>query len=402
MKRFFVVLLAIVLMAAMTITTASADIFNDDIAVEDDEIAKHAGNYYNRIFMAARWKDGIVATLEGDEVGYFVDGTPVAIWPHETTYEDFFCSTKVAYPNSQYDLFAVLGSDICSFRDDISMAIEAENVSFFGFPEDEFNLYFLAKNGAPCSHFFVMNSGLLLFWSPYAFVTLANSGVHRVNVDGEYVFFADDYGTHILNASLAEMNKRNQRYFSYHPIEIVDLDTDEFLDYCGTLYEWDFDGIHPQTEEFDKRFGIDLSVWGHPKIDFTVDDFRFYIEHSMMLMYRTFDCPEGNYENPTIFNNLDFYGLKGRLVVSLFNMLEIEGIRWESYDSSENTTQKLKNTLITKGILISDNVKTDDDGIESVYNVDGQLIHVGIRYENGSPVSYAYAKFHDYFGSSRE
>jgi hypothetical protein len=44
MKRFFVVLLAIVLMAAMTITTASADIFNDDIAVEDGEIAKHACN----------------------------------------------------------------------------------------------------------------------------------------------------------------------------------------------------------------------------------------------------------------------------------------------------------------------------------------------------------------------
>ncbi len=399
MRKFFTILLAIVLMVTMTVTVASADIFNDDIAMEDNEIAKHAGNYYNRVFMAARWKDGIVATLEGDEVGYFVNGNPVAIWPHETTYEDFFCSTKIAYPNSDYDLFAVLGSDICSFRDDISMAIEVEDVSFFGFPEDELNRFFLAKCGAPCSHFFVMKDGVLSFWSPYAFVTLSNSGVYRVNADGEYVFFADDFGTHVLNASLAEMNKHNQRYFSYHPIEIVDLDTDEFLDYCGSLYVWDFDGIHPETEEFDKRFGIDLSKWGHPKMDFNVEDFWFFIDHSAALMQRTFDCPEGDYKNPTIYNNIEFYGLKGRLVVSLFNMFEIKGISWESYDSSEDTTQKLKNTLITKGILISENVKTDDGGIESTYNVDGQLIHVGIRNADGSPVSYVYADFHEHSGS---
>ena len=394
MKKILVILFAI-LLATILYSTAFAVDFNEDIELTDAEISSMAGIYSGRVLKAARFKDGMIATLDGNEVAYYVNGEQVMLWRHETSPDDAFYSTKIAYPDAEFDLFAVLGTDICSFSDDIEIRQEATGVVCQGLI-DNYADYLWEHEGAVCYQFFTINDGAFHIWTPYAYVMVSNSGVQYVATEGEYVFFYDDYGLHAINACLSEINRRSQRYFRYHPLQIVELKDTDLWEIYGGMYWFNEEGVlRDGSELFNEQYGADITKWGHPKTDFTVEDFSYYVHCSAASIEGTFDSPAEDYSTPIVYDNIDFYGHNGRLVILLATITDVRRITWESYESSEEITAELESIVAAQGVPSASADRPDVEHVESVYEVGDQLIHVCTRYENGEEQSYVYANNRD-------
>ena len=377
MKKIIAILL-VALFATSLFATASASYFDGNYGLDRGEISEITGPYCDRVILATPWKDGLVATLEGDEVGYFVDGQVVAIWQCPTTDEDFFVDLSKGFPNAEYSLCLVLVTgELYSFRDDISMNIEETGVYLYGFCLD-WEDYFAQKGKSLYSYFFLKQDGALYYWSPYAKVLLTNANARDLVVNVDYVFFSDDFGVHVINASLAEMNLHNQRFFSYHPLPIIDLGNVDIWEYCGGLYAIDGDEFYSISEPFDQKYGIDFSIWGTAKTEFTLDDFAYYPSRSFYRLQEILDNPEGEYANPVIYHNVSFYGHDGYLSVRLQSRTEIEQIRWISYDGSFDINTDLEQIIFESGGIYIDSGTYEDEDItaDAIYDYNGQLIHV--------------------------
>ena len=383
MKKFIAIILVAIL-ATLSLATASASYFDGSYGLDYDEIANITGAYSNRVMLATPWKDGVVATLEGDEVGYFVGGEAIAIWDCPTSYEDFFVDLSKGFPNAEYSLCLVLVTgELFSIRDDLSMNLEETDVYMYGFCLDWEN-YFAQKGQSLYAYFFIKQDGALYYWSPYAKVMLTNYDARDLVVNVDYIIFSDAAGVHVVNASLAEMNLHNQRYFSYHPLPIIDMGNVDIWEYSGGLYALDGDEFFSVSDWFDQEYGVDFSVWGNAKTEFTLDDFVYYPSRSFYRLQEILDNPEEEYANPVVYRNISFCGYSGHLMVKLSSQTEIEQIRWVCDDSSFEVNTAIEEFVIESGGTFVDGGTYEDRDItaEVVYNYEGQLIHIA-RYETG-------------------
>ena len=376
MRKLLAILLAI-MMAISLAPVASADLFVSAIAMNDDEIATHAGSYYDQVIYAARFKDGLVAIMHGDHLGYFVNGELVMRWDYPTSEEDFFFYVKDAYPKAEYDLCVMLGTTVYSIRNNLSMHEEISDVSYYGFDLD-------------FAYIFAIRSGALYYWSPYALVQVSDSDVYDMVVNVDYAFFDDASGGHVINASLRDMSRMTMRYYMYHPLQICDLPS-TFWDWYGEVYGWDENGLVDQSADFDQQFGIDFSGWGNPKLDFAVEDFLTYPGMTVNELESIFDSPIEDYSNPIQFADISFYGHNGTLVAYYVDEATFKYIRWVSDSGSLELTEELKAIVAERGGFVKHNSFQDSNAEEDVYDVGGQMVHVGYQLIDDTIISFVYA-----------
>ena len=374
MKKVFLFLFVIIV-ATLLFSTASANIFNDDIAMDSTEIAQIAGPYASRVCKAARWKDGMVAILDNDQIAYFIaeQDEPVMVWEHPTYDYDFFFSTTVAWPDAEYDLCVVFGDrEVYSFRNNLSMAFEIGDLTYFGFDEN-------------FAYFFSNQEGRLFFWSPYAKVPIVCDDAQDVIVEADYVFFNDRNGGHVIDASVEAMNRHNQFYFIYHPLRIVDFG-DDFWNHCG-LYE--------HSEEFDREYGLDFTRWGYPKTEIKLSEFVYYTDRSYSAITEDFDLSAKEFDNPAIHDGVSFCGHDGYLLVFCMGFNNVKRLCWVSHSGSAELTAELREIVAAECTPTDSNVRFNDDVIEEyAYSLQGNIIHVGLTIYEGETISYVY-KTHD-------
>ena len=389
MKKIIAILLVAIL-ATLSLTTVFAeDFYGDDWCGDTygpsyEEIVSITGSYSDRVLSAMNWKDGLVATLEGDEVGYFVDGKVVALWPCPTSYEDFFIDLSKGFPDAEYSLCLVLVTgELITFHDNISMNLEETDVYTYGFNLD-WSDYFMRKGKSLNSYFFLNQGGALYYWSPYAKVLLSIGNVNAIVVNVDYVLFADDAGVHVINASLAEMNLHNQRFFSYHPLPIIDMGNVNIWDFCGDLYGVEGTDFVRTSDWFDQKYGTDFSIWGSIKARFTLEDFAYYPSRNIYALQEAMDTPEDDYANPIVYHDVSFCDHDGYLAAHLLSPTVIKQLRWTCYDGSVGVYNDIKRYILgAGGVLVSSGTYQDGEFIEeSVYKYTDQLIHVAYR-DNG-------------------
>ena len=377
MKKLLAVLF-VFMMAIFMFAVSFADEYVNEVALTDSEIDAMAGSYSGQIIRAAKFKDGLAATMYGDRLGYFVDGEPVQIWEgYQVSDEDFFFGIKGYNPKAGYDLCIMLGNTVYSIRDDLTLRYEVSHVFCYGF-------------GVDYCYFFALSDGDLYYWSPYALVLISGSGVYDMIVNVDYAFFDDHSGGHVINASLRDMNRMNQRYFTYHPLKIIDLGA-TFWDYYGDMYDWDENGLVDNTAAFNQQFGVDFSVWGNPKFDLTVEDFTTLPDKTVAAIEMIFDSPVEDYTNPLQYDNIYFCGHRGLLDVPYVDEVTIYNVRWRCTNGSVTLTEELKGIVGDRCRLIDHIANTEEGYDEYVYKLNGHKIHVG--YQNvidGSVISYVY------------
>ena len=377
MKKLISLLLTLVLvvtMAACLPAVAMAGV--DPDSPGDDELAAIMGSYYPRAFSSARFKDGVIALMNGNEIGYFVGGKAEMIWRHETDPEcDFLFCVNDYYPDAAYSLCGVAGNDVLSFRDNISMVVELDNVYTYGFGEDYL-------------FFFRLINGCLYLWTPYIEQQISDYNAFDVITTGAYAFYADDRGDHVFGASLADICKKTQEYIDHHPIPIVDLDGN-IWDYYPELYWYDDGGLVDNTADFNRQYGIDFSAWGHSKHSVTLDDFVYYVRHMPKVVRADFDIPFSDYYNPLIYPDIDFYSFDGYVEFELASEVELKKFTWFSHEGSADMAKQIGGIITNSGGMYVRTDLLDMDGVELVYEYDGQLIHVGCLI--GDPTTYVYA-----------
>ena len=381
MKKLFTILL-VALLATLLFSAASAEYYEDDYGPSYDEIVSVTGPYSDRVLTAAQWKDGLVATLDGDEVGYFVNGKAVMIWKCPTSYEDFFVDLSKGFPNAPYSLCLVLSTgELYSFRDDISMNIEETGIYLYGFNLD-YSDYFAQRGKSLDSYFFLKQDGAFYYWSPYAKVQLTGFDAQTLVINFDYIFFSDSTGVHVINASLAEMNLHDQRFFSYHPLPVINIGDVDIYEFYGGLYaidennEFCFEG-----DAINQEYGIDFSIWGSTKAEFTLHDFSYYPPRSFYRLQEVMDCPEEEYANPVIYRNISFCGYDGYLAVYQYTNSEIKQIRWVCAENRPGVDTEIEQHIQESGgVFVSSGTYEDEEiSAETVFSYEGQLIHVGRR-----------------------
>ena len=376
MKKFLSLILTLVLAATMIVclpAVASAG-FNPD-SPGDEDLAAVMGAYYPRAFSAANFKDGVIALMEGNEIGYFVGGKPEMIWRHETDPEcDFLFCVNDYYPNAEYALCGFIGNDVLSFKDDISMEVEFDNVYTYDFGEDYL-------------FFFRIRGGSLYLWTPYFEQLISEHNATDVITTGVYAFYADDRGNHVFGASLADICKKTQDFLGYHPIPVIDLDGD-IWDYYPELYWYDEDGFVDNTANFNQEHGIDFASWGNPKHNLTVDDFVHYVRANINVVTADFDVPFSGYYDPLIYPDIDFYSFDGYVEFELASDIKMNKLTWFSHEGSPDMAMQIGDIITNSGGAYVRTDLLDYDGAELVYEYDGQLFHVG--YMMGDPTTYVY------------
>ena len=379
MKKFVSLLLALVMATIMIVclpATAAAG-FEYDLP-GDDELASILGDYSERAYASARFKDGVIALLFGDEIAYIVDGQPQMMYRHKTDPEgDFFFCVQEHYPDAEYNLCACVGNDILSFRDNLAMEVELENVYTSDFGTD----YMFCFN---------LEEGCLILWTPYTKLLVAKNDVTDVVTTGEYAFFTDAFGSHAFGASLADICKKTDAYLRRHPIPIVDLGDLDIWDIYPELYWYDENGFVDNTASFNEEYGIDFSSWGSAKHDFTFEDFPIYTRASVRTITETFDVPLDIYDNPLVYYDITFYGFEGYLQFYRASDLDLEKIYWYDNEGSGELTLELCNILEDAGGKVLRTDVLEMYGLEYVYDLGGQIIHVGYTDEYG-PTTYVYA-----------
>ncbi len=380
MKKIIAILLT-ALFAITLCTTASASYYDDEFGPNYDEIADAVGPFMDRVILAAYWKDGMIATLYGDEVGYFVNGEPIKIWRCPTSDEDQLIDLTKGFPDADYSLCLVLISgELFSFRDDLSMNLEEVGVYMYC-RRLAYGDYFAQQGQSLYCCFFLKQDGSLYYWSPYAKVLLTNANAENIIINFDYVLFSDDFGVHVINASLAEMNLHNQRFFSYHPLPIVDMGDIDIWQFAGGLYNENDGVFYRSSDWFDQEYGIDFSIWGSTKAEFTLHDFSYYPPRSFYRLQEVMDCPEEEYANPVIYRNISFCGYDGYLAVYQYTNSEIKQIRWICTENHTGVDTEIEQRIQESGgVFVSSGTYEDEDiSAETVFSYEDQLIHVGRR-----------------------
>ena len=85
MKKHLALILAILMTLPLFTAAAAEGLDQDaypDIYLSDSELAKIVGPFYDRIYTAVRFKEGALAIMSGDEIGYFENGSMIMKWNH--------------------------------------------------------------------------------------------------------------------------------------------------------------------------------------------------------------------------------------------------------------------------------------------------------------------------------
>ena len=381
MKKFVSLMLAIVMAAMLTVclpTAALAEVNFTAEPMDDAELKKTMGEYYDRCIGAACFEYGAIALMEGDEIGYFAFGNTETVWNHATDVErDIFFRVGEGYPDAGYDLCAYAGNDVLSFRSGEMMEIEMTNVWTYDFGEDY--LYFISIDG-----------GALTLWTPYAHIILATDGVYDAVVNRDYLLFSDAHGGHVVNARMSDICKKTQAYLSYHMPPIIDMGNVEIWDYYPELYWYDEYGLVDNTADFNNEFGINFDAWGSSKHDFSLDDFATYVSMPINGILNTFDIPLEMYEDPFTYPDITFNGHSGYLQFYRASDFELKSIYWYDNEGTPGLIDELCKLVEDAGGKLARTDVLEGYGVEYVYKLNGRYIHVGYTDENG-PTSYIYA-----------
>ena len=342
-------------------------------------------DYYFRVIYATHFEDGIIAILTDNEVAYFENGEVVSVWEHDTSDYDFFFVVGDAYPDAQYDLCAKLYNGIVSFRDKNTMSPEIDNVYYYDTRGQD--IYVLSLD----------DYGMLWLWSPYIDVKISSS-VTWCNIYQGYVFFDDQYGAHAMGVSAYEAGRRNREYYDYHPLPIIDLNdiygagaNEYYDDFIVNLYEGD--DISACFSDFCNRHNASSSNWGNPKMDFRVDDFASPISQDVVSILDTYDVPSYHQSDAVQYENIDFYGRNGYLCFFMDYDSNINCISWTSYGGSAEMFDALNEVVAACGPFVRTETYENGSKTENLYDVGGQIIHVGREDRNGVSVVYVLAYY---------
>ncbi len=374
MKKFFALILAI-LMAMPLFTTATAEDWEDggypDIYLDDATIKTIVGSYYSHVITAAKFKDGALAIMDGNKIGYFEGGNLVMEWSHPTTDFDFFFDV-FDYPDAEYSICAVLGSDLVSFRDDLSMHIEAQNLYQFSFGEDAVYAYVLTDDGS------------LYYWSPYVYLLIAHDVEQAISFYG-VTFFISDGCVYVVGAYVFDIGKMTQEYYRHHELHVIPLGPGHIDDYVDEAFGEEFEPNDERMAAFCEKYDFSFaSVGQEMKYDITIEDFTDFPYTTVNYCLATFDLPADEYADPLVFTDISFYGNYGDLMVYLANDVELKQIRWVSVNSDDDSSDELFGLVASRCDWVGDGKVPG----EEVYRYGDQLIHVG-NLEDGRVYIYA-------------
>ena len=373
MKKFFALILAILLVMSL-FTTAVAEDWDDeypDIYLDDSELAEIVGPYYGRIYVAARFKNGAVAIMDDDKVGYFENGNLVMEWSHPTSNEDYFFDVSYDYPDAEYDLCAILCDQIVSFYDDLTMRVEVNNVFSYAIGDDAVFAYDMADDRS------------LYYWSPYVRI-LIDTDVYEVSTFYGITFISDKTGVSILGVKAFDIGKMPQRFYNHHFVPLIPLGNYSIGDYVAEAYGDELEPDDQRMSAFFKKYDIKFSEWGETKLDFSIEDFAEYPYMTVNSILSAFAYPDDEYADPLMFSDIAFYGNAGDLLVYLANEVEIKQIRWVSTSDDPDLVDELFGLVASR----CDYEGSGNADGEEVYRSGDQLIHVGCQ-EDGRVYIYA-------------
>lgn len=375
MKKLFALIL-VMLMAMSLFTTAAAEGGDEeaypDISLSDSELAEIVGPFYDRVYVAARFKEGALAIMNGDEIGYFENGNMVMKWNHATSEFDSFFDV-FAYPQAEYSICAILiGGDIVSFRDDLSMCIEVHDVYEFVLGDDAVYAYRLTEDGT------------LYYWSPYVYMPIS-SGVEQAITFYGITFLADENGISVVGADAFDIGKMSMDYYRHHDIHVIPLGSGSIDDYATEALGEDFESNDSRIAAFCEKYNFTFTTGSNElKYDITVKDLAEYPYTTINYCLMAFEPPTDEYADPLLFRDIAFYGNAGDLMIYLANEVEIRQIRWASADNDPNLADELYGLVASESIYVRDNTS----GKEEIYRYGDQLIHVGCQ-EDGRIYIYA-------------
>ncbi len=375
MKKLFALILAILM--AMPLFTAAAVEGRDeeaypDIFLSDPEVAEIVGPFYNRVYAAVRFKEGALAIMSGDEIGYFENGSMVMKWNHATSEFDYFFDV-FAYPEAEYSICAILiGGDIVSFRDDLSMSLEVHDVYEFALGDDAVYAYRLTEDGT------------LYYWSPYVYMPISSGVAQAITFYG-MTFIADDNCISIVGADAFDIGKLSMDYYRHHDIHVIPLGDGSIDDYATEVLGEDFEPDESRIAAFCEKYEFSFTTGSDAiKHDFSLDDFAEYPYTTINYCLNAFQSPADEYADPLLFRDIAFYGYVGDLLIYLANEVEIKQIRWVSADYDPDLVDELCKLVDSESVYIS----SGSSGNEEIYRYGDQLIHIGCQ-EDGRAYIYA-------------
>ena len=374
MKKFFALILA-VLMAMSLFATAAAEDWDEeaypDIYLSDSELAEIVGPFYDRVYVAVRFKEGALAIMNGDEIGYFENGNMVMRWNHATSDFDYFFDV-FAYPQADYSICAILdGGDIVSFRDDLTMGLEAHDIYEFALGDDAVYAYVLTEDKT------------LYYWSPYVYMPIA-SGVDQAITFYGITFLADENCISVIGADAFDIGKKSMDYYRHHDLRVVPLGSGSIDDYATEALGENFEPNDRRIAAFCEKYDFTFTIGGNEmKYDFSVEDFTEYPYTTINYCLTMFEPPADEYADPLLFRDISFYGNDGDLLVYLANEVEIKQIRWVAADNDPDLTDELYGLIASR----CDYVSSGSNG-EEIYRCGDQLIHIGCQ-EDGRVYIYA-------------
>ena len=375
MKKHLALILAILMTLPLFTAAAAEGLDQDaypDIYLSDSELAKIVGPFYDRIYTAVRFKEGALAIMSGDEIGYFENGSMIMKWNHATS--EFDCFFDVfAYPLAEYSICAILiGGDIVSFRDDLSMGLEVHDVYEFALGDDAVYAYRLSEDG------------MLYYWSPYVYIPIS-SGVEQAITFYGMTFLVNENCISIVGADAFDIGKLPMDYYRHHDIHVVPLGDGTIDDYATEALGENFEPDESRIAAFCEKYGFTFSTGSNEiKHDFSVSDFAEYPYTTVNYCLAAFDPPADEYADPLLFRDISFNGNTGDLLIYLANEVEIRQIRWVSADNGQNLVEELNNLVASESVYVSGG----SSGKESIYRYGDQLIHIGCQ-EDGRVYIYA-------------
>ena len=299
-----------------------------------------------------------------------IDGEVTDQWSvgSDTSTDDFVFDAFGDYPSPLYRWYGYIGNMFVWFEEN-GMNCFTRQCAEFSYSGS--NMY--------C---YSIESGVLHAYSPCG-STVITDDVLAVQTKEGYTFVQRSDGVYVVNASPYKISSIAQDYLDEHPVPIIYLGNgtlDMYLSELDTALTGKSQA--ELSDDFDRKYGTDLTFWGNPRHDFQLSDIDMMQGLSFREVYDFYDY--GTYDDGLAY--LEIYGIDcddhyGSLYYT-FSDVRVKQVVWEGINCGEDEFADICDYMVSTGAIKSEKSDAHSATAEYVYMLDDRVFYV--YYSEGS------------------